>query len=153
VKLGQRVILEGGFTDKFVKRGKGYTVLTAEARDERGKVLLRSKGIEVFRIPQGLVPGQRTAKPEGPSVAAAVPPGAPQAAKASRSTPVGAALPAVSEVVTFEQMTIFSFGTRNIHTDREAAKAAGLAAPIAQGLMSTGYLSKMLVNFFASRGS
>jgi acyl dehydratase len=148
LKFGQRVTLQGAFTDKFVKRGKGYTVLTAEARDEHGKVLVRSKGTEVFRIPAGLVPGQRTATPEGPTVTGEVPMGAPVAEKASRDTPVGAAIPAVSELVTFEQITVFSFGTRNIHTDREAATAAGLPAPIAQGLMSTGYLSKVLVNFF-----
>ncbi len=150
VKLGQRVILQGAFTDKFIRRGKGYTVLTAEVRDTNGKVLVRHKGTEVFRIPQGLVPGQRTAKPEGPAVTGEVPAGAPVAETASRNIPVGAALPAVSDVVTFEQMTVFSFGTRNIHTDREAAVAAGLPAPIAQGLMSTGYISKMLVNFFGT---
>ena len=70
VKLGQRLTLHGAFTDKFTKRGKGYTVLTAEARDESGKVLVRSKGTEVFRIPQGLVPGQRTAVPEGQAITA-----------------------------------------------------------------------------------
>ncbi len=150
LKLGQRLILEGAFTDKFVRRGKGYTVLTAEARDMNGKVLVRNKGIEVFRIPQGLVPGQRTAQPEGAVVTGNIPAGAPVVETASRNTPVGAALPAITEVVTFEQMTIFSFGTRNIHTDRESAEAAGLAAPIAQGLMSTGYLSKLLVNFFGT---
>lgn len=148
IKLGQRIVLEGTFSEKFVRRDKGYTVLTAEARDTNGKVLVRNKGIEVFRIPQGLVPGQRTAKPEGPAVTGEVPAGAPVAESASGDTPVGAALPAISDVVTFEQMTVFSFGTRNIHTDREAAVAAGLPAPIAQGLMSTGYLSKLLVNFF-----
>jgi acyl dehydratase len=151
IKLGQRIVLEGTFSEKFVRRDKSYTVLTGEARDTNGKVLVRNKGIEVFRIPQGLVPGQRTAKPEGPAVTGEVPAGAPVAEKASRDIPVGAALPAVSDVVTFEQMTVFSFGTRNIHTDREAAVAAGLAAPIAQGLMSTGYLSRLLVNFFGKQ--
>jgi acyl dehydratase len=148
IKLGQRITLEGAFTDKFVRRGKGYTVLTAEARDAQGKVLVRHKGVEVFRIPQGLVPGQRTATPEGFAVSGEIPAAAPIAESASRDTPVGAAIPGVSDVVTFEQMTIFSFGTRNIHTDRESAVKAGLPAPIAQGLMSTGYVSKMLVNFF-----
>jgi len=148
VMSGQRLTLRGAFTDKFIKRNKGYTVLTADVRDENGRVLVRSKGTEVFRIPEGLVPGQRTATPDGPVVTGQVPAGAPVAEQASRDTPIGAVLPAVSERVTFEQMTVFSFGTRNIHTDREAATTAGLPAPIAQGLMSTGYLSKMLVNFF-----
>jgi hypothetical protein len=89
IKLGQRVILEGAFTDKFVRRGKGYTVLTAEARDTNGKVLVRNKGIEVFRIPQGLVPGQRTAKPEGPAVTGEVPAGAPVAETASMTPQLG----------------------------------------------------------------
>lgn len=148
VHLGQRLILEGTFSDKFTRRGKGYTVLTAEARDELGNLVIRNKGTEVFHIPQGLVPGQRTASPEGAVVKAEIPGGASVVEKATAETPVGAVIPGVVKPMTFEQSTIFSFGTRNIHTDDEAAYAAGLSAPIAQGLMSTGFLSQMLVNFF-----
>ncbi len=148
IRVGQRVTLRGAFTDKFVKRGRGYTVLTAEARDEHGKVLIRNIGTEIFRIPHGLTPGQRSASPMGRPVTGELVPGAPIVEHASHDTPVGAVLPPCPTLVTFEQMTVFSFGTRNIHTDREAASNAGLAAPIAQGLMSTGYLSKLLTSFF-----
>ncbi len=148
IRVGQRVTLSGAFTDKFVKRGRGYTVLTAEARDEQGRVLIRNIGTEIFRIPSGLTPGQRSAPPSERAVTGVLPPGAPIVEQASHDTPVGTVLPPVSTTVTFEQMTIYSFGTRNIHTDREAARNAGLPAPIAQGLMSTGYLSKLLTGFF-----
>jgi MaoC dehydratase-like protein len=39
-------------------------------------------------------------------------------------------------------------GVPNIHTDRAVACESGLSGPIAQGLMSTGYLSQLLVDFF-----
>ena len=45
-------------------------------------------------------------------------------------------------------MFVFSFGVPNIHTDRTIASESGLSAPIAQGLMSTRYLSQLLVDFF-----
>ncbi len=45
-------------------------------------------------------------------------------------------------------MLVFSVGVPNIHTDRTIASENGLSAPIAQGLMSTGYLSQLLVGFF-----
>jgi 3-hydroxybutyryl-CoA dehydratase len=36
---------------------------------------------------------------------------------------------------------------KSIHTDAEWAKQKGFAAPLAQGLMSTGYVSQMMVDF------
>jgi acyl dehydratase len=66
---------------------------------------------------------------------------------ASPSVAIGAMLPVLTKHVTFEQMTVFSFSTRSIHIDRDSALENGLESPIAQGLMSTCYLSEMLVNF------
>jgi len=58
--------------------------------------------------------------------------------------------PALIKKISIEQMYVFSFGVPNIHTDRAIAQEMGLPAPIAQGLMSTGYLSQLLVNFFGA---
>lgn len=148
VKLGQQVSLQATFTDKYVRRGKGYTVLTSEARSESGELLIRARQTEVFRIPSGLVPGQRTAAPSGEMVTGHIPATAPMVKHASRQTPVGAVVPPKSRLITHEQVSVYSFGWRNIHTDREFAVAAGLEGPIAQGAMSTCYLSEMLTDLF-----
>jgi len=68
---------------------------------------------------------------------------------ANRNMEIGQELPPVRKEVTFENMRLFSMWSNlNIHTDWEAAKKAGLPAPIAQGLMSHAYLSEMLTQFF-----
>ena len=51
VRLGERVILTGSFTDKYVKRDKGYIVTDAEARSlDDGRLLVRHRCIEIARV-------------------------------------------------------------------------------------------------------
>ncbi|MFH1480156.1 MAG: MaoC/PaaZ C-terminal domain-containing protein [Pseudomonadota bacterium] len=68
---------------------------------------------------------------------------------ANRNTEVGHELPPVRKEITFNDIRLYSmWSNRNIHSDWEIAKKAGLPAPIAQGLMSHAYLSEMLTHFF-----
>jgi acyl dehydratase len=68
---------------------------------------------------------------------------------ATKEMKVGQELPILRKVVTLEHMRLYTvWANRNIHTDWEYAKKAGLPAPIAQGLMSHAYISEMCVNFF-----
>ena len=68
---------------------------------------------------------------------------------ARKTMEVGQILPPVQKEVTFENIRLFSmWSNRNIHTDWEVALKGGLPAPIAQGLMSQGYLCEMLTRFF-----
>ena len=58
---------------------------------------------------------------------------------------VGAELVAVSHVVTMEDMALFEpEGEKNIHTDDEVARAAGLPAAIAAGVQFMSYIFEML---------
>ena len=51
--------------------------------------------------------------------------------------------------VTLERMRDFSeWPTKSIHTDEEMARESGLPGPIAQGMMSYGYLSTTLIGLF-----
>lgn len=71
---------------------------------------------------------------------------------ATKNMEVGQELPPVRKEITFDDMRLFSmWSNRNIHTDWEVAKKAGLPAPIAQGLMSHAYLSEMLTQFFGKK--
>ena len=59
---------------------------------------------------------------------------------------IGAALPPLAKTISQRQIDCYS-GVRqkSIHTDPEWAKAKGFAAPLAQGMMSTAYVSEMMV--------
>lgn len=58
---------------------------------------------------------------------------------------IGRELQPVGHVVTMEDMTLFEpEGERNIHTDDEVARAAGLPAAIAAGVQFMSYLFEML---------
>ena len=58
---------------------------------------------------------------------------------------VGAELASVARVVTLEDMILFEpEGEKNIHTDDEVARAAGLPAAIAAGVQFMSYVFEML---------
>jgi acyl dehydratase len=147
VKVGQRLTLRGRVMDKFMKRGEPYVVLAAEAAADDGEPLIRTKQTELFRSNVGGLVGRRAAASRD-VVIGATSEAVPVAERASHNVEIGAVLPPISKQITLEQMFVFSFGVPNIHTDRAIASESGLAGPIAQGLMSTGYLSQLLANFF-----
>jgi acyl dehydratase len=146
---GQRVSLRARVADKFVKRGEQYIVVEGHASDDRGGTLIRTRQAEILLKNVGKVLGREAATPTDHLIRGGIDDRAPVAV-ASPSVAIGATLPVLTKNVTFEQMTVFSFGTRSIHTDRDSALEGGLEGPIAQGLMSTCYLSEMLVNFFGA---
>jgi 3-hydroxybutyryl-CoA dehydratase len=61
---------------------------------------------------------------------------------------IGAELSPLSKTISQRQIDCYS-GVRpqSIHTDPEWARAKGFAAPLAQGMMSTAYVSQMMVEF------
>ena len=68
--------------------------------------------------------------------------------KAADSIQVGQELAPRVKPIAQRQIDCYS-GVRpkSIHTDAEWAKKKGFAAPLAQGLMSTAYVSQMMVDF------
>ena len=61
---------------------------------------------------------------------------------------VGAKLPTFSKTIVQRQIDCYS-GVRpnSIHTDEEWARKKGFRAPLAQGMMSTAYVSQLMVDF------
>jgi acyl dehydratase len=150
VMLGQQVGFHARVADKFVKRGEQYIVVEGRASDDRGGTLIRTRQTEILLKNVGKILGREAATATDHLIRGGID-DRPPVAVASRSVAIGAMLPVLTKNVTFEQMTVFSFGTRSIHTDRNSALESGLEGPIAQGLMSTCYLSEMLVNFFGAQ--
>ncbi len=76
---------------------------------------------------------------------------------AQHTIAVGQMLPPLVKTIAQRQIDCYS-GVRpkSIHTDPEWAKAKGFAAPLAQGMMSTAYVSEMMVKLlgegFVKRG-
>ena len=61
---------------------------------------------------------------------------------------VGHELPPLSKPIAQRQIDCYSgVRPRSIHTDPEWARAKGFPAPLAQGMMSTGYVSQLMVDF------
>jgi len=74
--------------------------------------------------------------------------------KAHKNLKVGAALEPRVHEITQEKINVYSrynaYGkdTKNIHTDDEVARKAGLPRALAQGRYPVGYLSEYLLDFF-----
>jgi acyl dehydratase len=150
LKVGEDITLRARVEDKFLKRGEPYVVMTGQACDEHGKTLLCTKQELILRSDvRGLV-GRAAATPDSRRATGGIATGVPTAERASRTPEIGAVLPPISKDIGVEQMFVFSCGVPNIHTDRTIALESGLAGPIAQGLMSTGYLSQLLTDFFGT---
>jgi len=66
---------------------------------------------------------------------------------AEKTIRIGDELPPLSKPISQRQIDCYS-GVRpkSIHTDPEWARSKGFAAPLAQGMMSTAYVSEMMVN-------
>ena len=66
----------------------------------------------------------------------------------AESIKVGDKLPPLNKPISQRQIDCYS-GVRphSIHTDPEWARKKGFAAPLAQGMMSTAYVSQMMVQF------
>src|SRR5665213_249567 len=58
VLVGEVVTLSAKYVDKYEKRGQGYVVMEAEARSERGKLLLSHRGVEIIRTAPAEVGGR-----------------------------------------------------------------------------------------------
>ncbi|OEV12398.1 MaoC family dehydratase [Streptomyces nanshensis] len=153
VKVGETVTVEGGYTEKYQRRGQGYVVLEAEARGADGRLLVRHTGKEIMRTVAGEIVGQRRAAgAERPrTVLGTVDDSVPPLDRARLDAPERAALPTRTTAFTQDQMSAFSWAGRgyaNVHTHREKALAAGLDRTIVQAQQQTGFIVSHLVEIF-----
>lgn len=155
VRVGETVTVDGGYTEKYERRGQGYVTLEATARGEDGRVLVEHVGKEIMRTVAGEVVGQGRAKDEKRerTVLAVVDPDAEIAALARPGLAKRAPLPTRRAQFTQDQMSVFSWagrGYENVHTSREKAAAAGLDRTIVQAQQQTGLIVANLIDLFGT---
>jgi acyl dehydratase len=154
VLLGERVRLTARYVDKYEHRGQGSVVMVAEARDQKGDVLVRHRGVEIMRTRPGEVGGRGSAGAgEGPRITGEFDTSLPLVERIHPSTVPGTGLRPLRKEVTFEQMAVFSrLGefVRNIHNDLEKARDAGLDVPILQGQQQVCYFAERAVGAFGA---
>lgn len=149
VLVGAKLTLTGTYVDKYMKRGKGYTVLESVARDEAGDIVVLQRSTEVMRIPDGVKVGTGMAEPErrvSPRELAGI-----RVARISSDTVNGTALQPLTKEVRQAQMSVFTgveFHKQGIHTNLDIAKKAGLRDCIAQGMMESCWVSQYLSRLF-----
>ncbi|WP_159014721.1 MaoC family dehydratase [Acidisoma sp. S159] len=153
VLLGTRMVYTGRYTDKYERRGKGYTVFESEAREaETGSLLVRQISTEIMRIPPQVQLGTGSAAPPADGqVKGLWPEHIASAQRAHESLQPGTPIASLTKTAHQDQMAVFSGINKqyaNIHTDYTIAETAGFRDTLAQGAMETCWLSEMLANFF-----
>ncbi len=151
VFCGERARLYGKYVEKYERRGKGYAVMEADARGEDGRVLLRHRGVEILHIEPGPVVGKGTSEPPEKRVTGEYRKDVPPVSRAVAGIAPGTPLVPLAKQVFQDQIAVFSLvgkHLRNIHTDIEVARKAGLRDTLAQGMMEFIYVTELLAGFF-----
>jgi acyl dehydratase len=153
VRLGMELTLTGAFTDKFERRGKGYVVYDAEARDAKtGALLVKQRCTEIMRIPNGLTAGIGSSGNHGQRrVKAAWPTTAMPVANAQKNLATGTPIRSIIKRAYQDQMSLFSgcdMQWSNIHTDVDRARTGGYRDTLLAGLMGTCWITEMVSDFF-----
>ncbi len=153
VPLGAKLAYTGRYTEKYMKRGKGYTVFDTEAKDaDTGITYVRQISTEIMRIPEGIKLGTgSSAKEKSPDHVNPVwPTDKKPAATVAEGCEVGTPVKPLVKNPGQAQLSTFSGGNDqwyNIHTDVEVALQAGFKDTLAQGMMSTCWIAEMLANY------
>ena len=151
VFAGERATLVGKYVEKYERRGKGYVVMEAEARGEDGRLLFQHRGVEILRIEHGEVVGKATAEAPEKRVTGEYRKDLESVTHARCGITPGTPVVPLAKQVFQDQIAVFSLvgkHLRNIHTDIEVARKAGLRDTLAQGIMETIYITEMLTSFF-----
>jgi acyl dehydratase len=154
VPVGTVARLRGRYVEKFERRGQGYVVMEADARDDRGRTLVRHRGVEIMRTKPAEVAGRGSAGASGgPQVTGHYDQSLPIASRLDASARPGTGLLPLPKEISLEQMAVFSRigeGVTNIHNDLATARRAGLKVPIVQGQQLVCYLAELLTRCFGS---
>src|SRR5215208_4530386 len=141
----EQATLQGKYVDKYEKRGKGYVVMEAEARGEDGRLLIRRRGVEIMRIAAGSVVAGKSAKDVERRVSGEYRRDIAPVERARPGLEPGTPIVPLVKRANPEQMSVFSMispFSKNIHTDLEAAEAAGLRLPIMQGQQQVCFIAE-----------
>lgn len=153
VFLNEKVVLEGRYVDKYERRGKGYLVMEAEARGADGRLLVRHRGTEIMRVEAGQVVGARSDTSVEKKVTGEYLTDVEPVARAVRGVLPGTPTISLRKEARADQMEVYSMispFSKNIHTDIEAARAAGLHLPIMQGQQQMSFICELMTGYFGA---
>ncbi|MGX8014195.1 hypothetical protein ACVDG8_037165 (plasmid) [Mesorhizobium sp. ORM8.1] len=152
VPVGTKMVYEGRFSDKYVRRGKGYVVYEAEARDAvSGQMLVSQICTEIMRVSENYDGGAEAGGAPARRVAGTLPTETPAADRAYKGMPELVPIKGLGKRAYQDQMSVFSgcdMQWVNIHTSVDRAVEGGYRDTLLAGLMQTCWLSEMAANFF-----
>lgn len=141
--LGARVRTTGELVDKYVRRDKPYMITAYETRDEHGELLTSGRFTQMLFSGETAPPPGSEPRPE--PATAPVDPNITEAMGRRDVIRVGDQLGPRTRLLSQRQIDAYS-GVRpgSIHTDEAWAKTKGFRTTVAQGMMSTAYVSALL---------
>ncbi|HAT34135.1 MAG TPA: hypothetical protein DCS82_00340 [Rhodospirillaceae bacterium] len=143
LRLGKRARTVGTLADKYLRRDKPYMVTEYRTETEDGQALVSGRFVQMI-FKDETVPASGTSRkpePEPPTFDAIIE----KAEGRGGELEVGQSLAPITRTLAQRQIDIYS-GVRpiSIHTDPDWAKAKGFHTTIAQGMMSTAYVSALM---------
>lgn len=150
ISLGTRARTVGQVVDKYVRRDKPYMVTEYQTRDENGAELVLGRFVQMLFSHDTAPAAGSAPKPE---------PTRPQVDLTIRTATgragtieVGEPLRALRRRLDQRQIDAYSgVKPKSIHTDLEWARAKGFRTTIAQGMMSSAYVSALMTDAFGHR--
>jgi acyl dehydratase len=134
-RVGRRIVVRGRLAEKFRRKGRPFFVLESTTEDEDGRLLLRSRTVNLVSLEREMEDGR--VEVSGP-------------AEGQRfKHPSGQPLPPVVRLVNQEHMTLFEDeGRVSIHTDDDFARAHALPAAVAASSHTLSFIVEMLLDAF-----
>jgi acyl dehydratase len=153
IEVGDVAELSGSYIEKYERRGQGYVVMEAAARDAEGRPYVRHRGVEIMRTVPGAVAGRGSAggASQKRAITGEYDPALPAVLTAGDRLVPGSRIAPLSREITQEQSSVFSRQGEyvvNIHNDLDVARRADLDAPIVQGQLMFCHLVTLLTRVF-----
>ena len=143
IPLGVRTRTYGTLAEKYVRRDKPYMVTDYRTETEAGDRLLDGRFVQMLFKDDTAPAAGSSQQPEREVLD--LDPSITKAEGRGGRLEIGQELPSLSRTLTQRQFDMYS-GVKplSIHTDEEWARAKGFPATIAQGMMSTAYVSTLM---------
>ena len=150
--VGEPAELRGRFVDKYVVNGRGAVVLEGDARGRDGRMIVRHRAVEYFRMDG---PAEDDGRREPPLRQVQREPAADLAAASVEAAAPGTSIPPLVKTISFPQLLVYSTlehpdAQRSIHTDYAIAARAGLPAPLVQGQQLACHIAAAMSRFFGA---
>ena len=143
IRLGVRARTLGKLAEKYMRRNKPYMITKYQTAAEDGALQVSGRFVQML-FKDKTAPASGSSRP-AECAAPSFDSGIKRGEGRGGALEVGQALPPLSRTLSQRQIDMYS-GVRphSIHTDPDWAKAKGFHTTIAQGMMSTAYVSTLM---------